>query len=85
MHGDVGGAVKANVFGPILYATFTLTALICAYGYLSRKRWNTDGKWFTWSVVGLVGTYVIFGIWRMATVSMDPQHRSPVPVARDLN
>lgn len=82
VHGDLGAALKANAFGPILYATFTVTALICAYAYLRKRRWNTDGKWFTWSMVGLVGAYVTFGLWRMATVVVDPSGAESVPISR---
>lgn len=82
VHGDIGSAFRANLLGPILYSAFTVTALICAYAYFRKLRWNTDAKWFTWSLVGLVGAYLIFGIWRMATVTVSPSDAAALSKGR---
>lgn len=76
VHGDFGAAIRANLFGPILYGVFTVTALISGAAYFRKLRWNTDSKGFTWFLVALVGVYLAYGFWRMATVELKPQGSS---------
>jgi hypothetical protein len=64
LNGDVVGSFQAHLFGPILYAGFTLSALFCLYGFLRVKRFLSDSKEMTLLLAVVVTLFVSYGVFR---------------------
>jgi hypothetical protein len=72
LHGDFALAWRAHLFGPLLYALFTATAIISAIAYAKKRRWNLNSERFVWGLGLIVCAYVGYGFWRMAAFKLEP-------------
>jgi hypothetical protein len=66
IHGHIAEAFHAHPLGPPMYLLYTLSALMCMYGFLRGARFNTDTKGFNRATAVGVTVFVLFGIIRMA-------------------
>ncbi len=64
VHLDPLSAFRAHPFGPLLYAAFTVTALLCLYGWFKRMRFNTATRAMDWALGTLVVVFFAFGVYR---------------------
>ncbi|MBX3119949.1 MAG: DUF2752 domain-containing protein [Fimbriimonadaceae bacterium] len=64
VHGQFTHAVQANPFGPILYLAFTISALVCLYGYVRGIKFDIGTRSGTWALGCLLTAYMVFGIVR---------------------
>lgn len=60
IHGQLGAAFRAHLFGPVLYLLFTVSALVCGYTYVRKIRFITDTRAFNWALGILVGTFLVY-------------------------
>lgn len=75
MHGNLPHAFAANALGPIIYGLFTLSALLCIYGYIRQIRLRTETKLATASLIIMIVTFLAYGIIRFTQVKYnDPDH-----------
>lgn len=71
VHGDFLTAFQANPFGPVFYLLFTVSALVCLYGWLKGLYLDTNTKSFNFATLALLIGFVAFGVVRFATVKFD--------------
>lgn len=69
LHGQLLFAIKANIFGPILYAIFTVLAIIAIVSWIRKKKMDITTKAMNIFLLVLLAVYVIFGIIRFILVS----------------
>jgi hypothetical protein len=78
LHGQFGLAFKAHPLGPILYALFTCTALLCFYGWWKRKRVDFTAPPMRYLSGAFVVIFLIFGVARFVMFphygDHDPYH-----------
>ncbi len=60
-------AWRANPFGLIAYPFFSASALACLFGFVTKKRFNTDSRVFQWLLGSFIAAYMVFGAWRLLT------------------
>lgn len=68
LHFDFATAFRAHPFGPPFYILFTITALMCGYGWWKGKYFDTDDRIFNKGMMLITIAFVTFGIVRFATV-----------------
>jgi len=66
VHGQFGAAFHAHPLGPLLYLTFTLSALACFYGWVQKKQLDTSSKSFNRFLGVFIVVFFAFGITRFA-------------------
>lgn len=66
VHGYWAQAFQAHAMGPVLYSLFTVSALVCGWGWLKRVRFDNDTPHFNWALGSLVAVFLIFGGIRFA-------------------
>lgn len=71
IHGDFAAAFRAHPFGPIFYFAWAATAIACLYGFIARRRFNTDGKAWNRTLGVLVAAFFVYGMVRLAGTKMD--------------
>jgi len=69
LHGQVLAALKANIFGPILYGVFTALALLAIISWVQKKKMDITTRAMNIFLLTLLATYVAFGIVRFILVS----------------
>ncbi len=73
IHGHFVESFRPHPLGPIVYMLFTLTALMCLYGYIRGQRLITESKFATRSLVAAILIFSGFGVLRFLTVKMNSQ------------
>ena len=68
IHGKIGESFRAHWMGPLLYALFTFTAFASLYGFLTRRRYNTNTQGFQRFLVVFTIAFIGYGIVRFAVV-----------------
>lgn len=66
LEGKVGFAFHAHPLGPPAYLVFTLAAWTAMYGFVTRRRFDTEATWFNRGVLALALAFLAFGMVRMA-------------------
>lgn len=69
VRGDLPFALKANVFGPVFYALFTVLSFIALGAWVLKKRMDVGTRPMTALLLALLAAYVVFGAVRFALVS----------------
>lgn len=69
LHGQLLYAMKANVFGPILYGIFTAFAMIAIVSWVRKKKMDITTRAMNISLLVLLGVYLAFGIARFILVT----------------
>jgi hypothetical protein len=77
LHGQLVAAFSAHNLGPLLYALFTASAFACAYGFATKKRFDTDGPAFNRFLVMVTIAFFVYGIARMALVRAPLRYEAP--------
>jgi hypothetical protein len=67
VHGDFGLAFRAHPLGPPTYLLFTLSALACARGSLTGRRFVVESKVVNWGALAAGALFLAFGVWRALT------------------
>ncbi|MCW5936409.1 MAG: DUF2752 domain-containing protein [Fimbriimonadaceae bacterium] len=66
LHGDVVGAFRAHLVGPLLYLGFTASAFASLNGYLTGRRFRQEAPLPNGLLIGLTLATVLFGAVRFA-------------------
>jgi hypothetical protein len=69
VHGDLGTAWRAHPFGIAFYALFTLSALLCFWGWRKGLYLDTGSRAFNRLSFVLLVLFVAFGFYRTATTT----------------
>lgn len=67
LHGDIGEAFRAHLFGPILYAMFAVTGIMSLYGYATNRKYETSTTWATRILLSFVFLFMAYGAYRFFT------------------
>lgn len=67
LHGDLAASFQAHPFGPFLYAVFTATALLGAYGLWRGLRVAYESPLINRALWAFTVVFVAFGVWRFMT------------------
>ncbi len=71
VHGDIATAWMAHPFGPLFYLLFTVSALMCLWGWVKGLYFDTGSKAFNRATIALTVVFVLFGAYRFSTVKYD--------------
>jgi hypothetical protein len=71
LHLDFATAFRAHPFGPPFYLLFTISALMCGYGWFKGKYLDTNDRVFNRAMKYVVVVFVAFGLVRFALVKYD--------------
>jgi hypothetical protein len=67
VHGMFAQAFHAHPLGPIVYLLFTLTAFINLYGFVKKRRFETNSPEFNRFLIALTVIFFAFGVYRFST------------------
>lgn len=76
-HGNFAMAFQTHPLGPLLFLAWGVTALMCLYGFVRKKRFITDTPGFNRGLVATAWVFFLFGAVRFAAID----YRSENPVA----
>lgn len=72
LHGDISGSLAAHPLGLVLYALFTVSALVAIGAYLRRYRWETNNPISNRFLMSIFVVVIAVGLFRFCTVRMVP-------------
>lgn len=81
VHGQVVESFVAHPLGAILYVLFSVSAILCFYGFVRKWKFNTEGRPLNRLIGWLVAIFLIFGGLRFALVSDYNGVRAPAAVS----
>ncbi len=67
LHGNVAQSFAANLFGPLLYLGYTVSAGVCLYGYAKGRRFDTTSRPITRILMVTLLAFIAYGVVRFAT------------------
>lgn len=61
---EIGPAFGANLFGPLTYWAYTISAWVALVAFVRGLRIDTVTRAFNWTLGTFLVVYVLFGAWR---------------------
>jgi hypothetical protein len=68
LHFDFATSLRAHPFGLPFYILFTISALMCGYGFFKGKYLDTDDRRFNRAMMVITLLFVTFGVARFVLV-----------------
>lgn len=69
VRGEFVQAYHSNMFGPLIFLAFTVSALFCLAGYVKKEKFVLPPKACNWTVACFLTIFLSVGIWRAFTAS----------------
>jgi hypothetical protein len=74
LHGNLVQAFNSNLFGPILYLAFTISALFGGYGYIRKIRFDTSTHKMNVVLKIIAAGLIVYGVFRFSTTKLNSPH-----------
>ncbi len=75
IHGQFDLAFQAHPLGPLIYLIFSVSALLCIWGYIKKQALISEGRVASVSASTLIIGFLAFGVIRFSTTL----YKDPLP------